>query len=414
MNRGTRICIIVMAAVLMMLVPVQKAAADEQKKDIVIVIDPGHGGSQKGAEYNGLLEKDINMVVAKTMAEELEKYDGVKVYLTHDSPEDEMSIKERAEFADKVEADYFFCIHFNASGNHNFYGAETWVTSYGRYYAEMYAFSEILLQEFEEMGIYNRGIKTKLETDGTDYYGVLRRGAEFDIPAVIIEHCHMDNPEDSQFLSEEALIRFGELDAVAAAKFLGLKSSETGVDYSDFEVILPEEPKEPLQNDTTPPECSLVLVSMDNERQKAVFGIEASDEEYPILYYGYSFDGGEYFTPLRRWEAGQAYVEFELDYSQCVTEHLTVVVYNAFNMGTVSEKVPLEEVQEQIRLLENTLDNKASSSKETALVIEKQTGGELYLVIAALCLLGIVVAITGFIMDMRKTTKMNGNKCDKA
>lgn len=413
MNGRIKICMTVLTVLLMVMLPGYDIAADEPQEEIVIVIDPGHGGSQKGAEYNGLMEKDINMVVAQTMADKLANYDNVKVYLTHDSPEDEMSIKERVGFADKVNADYFFCIHFNASGNHNFYGAETWITSYGRYYAEMYAFSEILLKEFEELGVYNRGIKTKLETDGTDYYGVLRRGAEFDIPAVIIEHCHMDNPEDAEFLSEEALVRFGELDAIAAAKFLGLKSTETGEDYSDFDVKLPEEPRKPLQNDTTPPECRLSLVSMDNEREKATFRIEASDEEYPILYYGYSFDGGEHFTSLQRWEKGQDYVEFELDYSQCVTRHVTAVVYNAFNIGKISEKVLLEEVHEQIRLLKETQDKIVSASGKQTLVIEKQTGGELYLVIAVLCILGIGVTIAGFVMDLRRTVKINGKKDDK-
>ena len=254
----------------------------KEKDEIIIVIDPGHGASQKGAEYNGLEEKNINMAVSAAMAEELEKYEGIQVHLTHTSAEDEMSIRERAEFARDVEADYFFCIHFNASGNHNFYGAEAWITSYGRYYAEMKAFSEIVLQEFEEIGVYNRGIKTKLETDGTDYYGVLRRNAEFDIPAVIIEHCHMDHDEDAQFLDEDTdLVNFGNMDATAVAKFLKLKSSELGVDYTNYNVIIGEEPKEKIQNDTTQPECQIEYVTCNNEEETATFRITARDEEYP-------------------------------------------------------------------------------------------------------------------------------------
>lgn len=403
MNRRIKILMSAVMISFIVMMPVQEIMADKSNEELVIVIDPGHGGSQKGADYNGIMEKDINIIVAKSMAEELSKYDGVKVVLTHESAEDEMSIKERAEFAKKMKADYFFCIHFNASGNHNFYGAETWVTSYGRYYSEMYAFSEILLKEFEKIGVYNRGIKTKLETDGTDYYGVLRRGAEFDIPAVIIEHCHMDHEEDTKFLDEEKLIQFGRMDAVAAAKFLQLKSSETGVDYSDYEVTFPEEPQTPIPNDETPPECHLTLVSMNDGEEKAVFRIDASDEEYPILYYGYSLDGGETFTTLSRWNRDESFMEFELLYEDCTVENITAVVYNAYNMDAKSETVSLNEIKEHIlELEEEERAAKEALAKAETYVVQRQTGGEIYLVIAALCLLGIAIAILGLFLDIKK------------
>lgn len=403
MNRRIKILMIAFMISFMVMMPVQEIMADKSNEELVIVIDPGHGGSQKGADYNGIMEKDINIIVAKSMAEELSKYDGVKVVLTHESAEDEMSIKERAEFAKKVKADYFFCIHFNASGNHNFYGAETWVTSYGRYYSEMYAFSEILLKEFETIGVYDRGIKTKLETDGTDYYGVLRRGAEFDIPAVIIEHCHMDHEEDTKFLDEEKLIQFGQMDAVAAAKFLQLKSSETGADYSDYEVTFPEEPQIPIPNDETPPECHLTLVSMNDGEEKAVFRIDASDEEYPILYYGYSLDGGETFTTLSRWNRDESFMEFELPYGDCTVENIIAVVYNAYNMDAKSETVSLNEIKEHLlKLEEEERAAKEALAEAETYVVQRQTGGEIYLVIAVLCLLGIVIAILGLILDIKK------------
>ena len=41
---------------------------------IVIVIDPGHGGENLGAEYDGYTEKDMTLIVAKAMKKELEKY----------------------------------------------------------------------------------------------------------------------------------------------------------------------------------------------------------------------------------------------------------------------------------------------------------------------------------------------------
>lgn len=407
MNRRVKFIIGFIAMVVMVAIMPQVVQADKGEDKLVIVIDPGHGGSQAGADYNGIMEKDINMVVAQTMADELAKYDNVEVHLTHTSSEDEMSIKERIEFAEEVEADYFFCIHFNASGNHYFYGAEAWISSYGRYYSEMYAFSEILMEEFEAIGLVNRRIKTKLGADGTDYYGVLRRGAEADIPAVIIEHCHMDNVMDSEFLDEEAdLIRFGEIDALAAARFLKLKSSELGVDYSDYEVTYPKEPQEPIKNDVTAPECKLTLVEMNDADKTVTFRVEASDEEYPILYYGYSFDKGRTVAPLVVWEEGQTSMEFSVEYERCKAGDFTVVVYNAFNMAGKSESISLEEVRERLKAIKQKEKEaqaaQAHVQEQESISVELQTGGEIYLIIAGLCALGILIAIIGLFVSTRK------------
>ena len=61
-------------------------------KPIVVVIDPGHGGSNLGTDYLQIPEKQYNMAVALYMKQELEKYNNVRVYLTHTADVD-MSLK---------------------------------------------------------------------------------------------------------------------------------------------------------------------------------------------------------------------------------------------------------------------------------------------------------------------------------
>lgn len=388
-------------------------------KDIVVVIDPGHGGTQPGAEYNGRKEKELTMIVAQQMADELSKYEGVKVYLTHDSAEDTMSIKQRSNLAKKVKADYFFCIHFNASGRHNFYGAETWVGSIGRYYSEMYAFSDILLNSFTEIGLFNRGIRTRLGDDGLDYYGVIRNGAEDNIPAVIIEHCHMDVDTDNEFIdNEEDLIRFGNLDAQAAAKFLKLKRKDTGEDYSDFVLNIPPEPTERIQDDDTNPVCELTFVGMDDETQKATFRIEASDDNFPIMYYGYSLNGGISFSPLQLWDQEKDSMEFTLDYSQCISKSLKVQVYNGYNLDGISNEVSIAEIKKRYKELkandkENIVDAEemtddvveAFANEPDKIYVSNESGGEIYLIIAGVCVaVAIMMAIAYFIV-MHKLKK---------
>lgn len=67
--------------------------------ELVVVIDPGHGGSNLGADYNGFLEKEMNLTVAEAMAEELREYEGITVYLTHEDLDTDIRIKDRAAFA---------------------------------------------------------------------------------------------------------------------------------------------------------------------------------------------------------------------------------------------------------------------------------------------------------------------------
>lgn len=394
-----KILAIIAVMICVCIIPVNVMAAKDD--DIIIVIDPGHGGSQNGAEYNGLMEKDINMAVSNALVEELEKYEGIKVYLTHDSAEDEMSIKERAEFADKVNADYLFCIHFNASGNHNFYGAEAWVGSYGRYYSEMYAFSEILLKDFESIGLYNRCIKTKLETDGTDYYGILRRCAEYDIPSVIIEHCHMDNAEDASYLDEDAdFIKFGQIDAEAIAKFLGLKSMDGKKDFSNRTIVFPEEPEESLKNDETSPECKLTYLGFDEEKQELKFGISASDDDYPILYYGYSVDDGKTYSALHKWEKDKSYIEFSVNKEICTGDNITAVVFNAYNLPGYSDEVTVGEILRQYEAKIAARDMIKNAVLETVTTAKVQTGGEIYLIIAGVAILVALIVLIVFVKDL--------------
>jgi len=44
----------------------------QAKENIVIMIDPGHGGTNLGANPTGYVEKDMTLVTALAMKEELE------------------------------------------------------------------------------------------------------------------------------------------------------------------------------------------------------------------------------------------------------------------------------------------------------------------------------------------------------
>ncbi len=92
-----------------------------------VVIDAGHGGKDPGAVGAKLLEKDLNLDVAKRVSKLInEQHPEVKVLLTRNE-DVYLTLQERANFVNKNHADLFISIHTNAAENRNMYGVETYV-----------------------------------------------------------------------------------------------------------------------------------------------------------------------------------------------------------------------------------------------------------------------------------------------
>ncbi len=207
-------------------------------KEIVVVIDPGHGGVDSGTEGSEPCEKWRNLSTAIAFANELSQYEGVKVYLTR-TEDCELTLKERAEFAASVQADLLVSIHYNASADHSQYGGEIWIPCAAPANAWCYQFARAWSSQITELGIVDRGTKTRINGLGRDYYGILREAAYYGIPAVIIEHCHMDHPNDRPWCDDDAdNLTFGHIDATAVARYFGLHSTTLGVDHASY--LLPE------------------------------------------------------------------------------------------------------------------------------------------------------------------------------
>lgn len=286
--------------------PVPVRAEENAENNVVVVIDPGHGGANLGAQPPGYLEKDMTLATAWAMKAELEKYQGVTVYMTR-SEDVDLSLEQRADIAKSLGADFLFSLHYNMSANHYFYGAEVWAQGAGSNYDKGYAVGQMLLQEYSaQFNIFSRGVKAKRNSRGSDYYGVLRQSAKLGVPAVIVEHCHMDNAADAGFFNTpEKIQSLGRADATAVAKYFGLKSEALQVDYSGY-----PKPKAParssvVKQDVTPPEVAYADInSVDNQNQSMGITVHASDSDGGILYVSYSTDGGLSFSPLLMWPPG--------------------------------------------------------------------------------------------------------------
>lgn len=344
----------------------------QAEEPVVVVIDPGHGGENLGGEYEDYTEKDMTLIVANAMKEELEQYEGVTVYLTR-TDDTELSLEERAEFAKSVNADFLYCLHFNLSEHHTLFGAECWVSAFGENYSKGYSFASIEMDMLTEMGLYSRGIKTRLNSSGVDYYGIIRASTERDIPCVLIEHCHLDEENDKPFYDHnEKLKEFGRLDATAAAKYFRLKSDSLSTDYTGYENLSVAVPANVVKPDSTPPDvCMIELVEQSPDTGEVTIRVTATDYDSGMLYYTYSYDGGTTYTNLQKWpERGKDIFEFTMQVPSETTPQILVNAYNGYDLYTTSNQLDLptmhygQEATEEVDNPDSTKQDTIPSSSE--------------------------------------------------
>lgn len=316
----------------------------KEKKPIVICIDPGHGGvggRNLGAQYNGISEKEVTLITANAIKNELEKYEGIQVYMTR-TTDTEVSLDARAAYAKAVGADFLFSIHYNASPSHTIYGSEIWVSAFGNYYKHGAEFGAFEQNELQSMGLYQRGIKTRLASSGVDYYGILRASTALGIPSCIIEHAHLDHPVDLAVLSKNnAYVNFGIADATAIAKYYHLKSKVLGVDYSRLPAVNVKMPTLPVANDTTPPEvCKINSAIYDPSKKTVQANITASDSNGLVIYYAYSLDNGRSWSYLLPWDRNLKQMTVSIP-ANTAYPTLTVKAHNQYDKETISVPVPV-------------------------------------------------------------------------
>ena len=127
-----------------------------------VIIDPGHGGKDKGAYWYGISEKTLTLDVAKKV-ESLLRSKGIKVLMTRKS-DHYVSIQDRASLANKHSNAIFVSIHFNAHTNSSVKGIETfYLSSKGKKLA-----SSIQSRLARRINTRNRGSKKY-------HYAVLRK-----------------------------------------------------------------------------------------------------------------------------------------------------------------------------------------------------------------------------------------------
>lgn len=238
---------IALAAMFSLTGGVSAQAAGETK---VVVLDPGHGGGETGAwgTHGGVTYKEeiINWKISNYTKAALEKYANIDVYLTRTSQSQYMTLANRVDRAAALGADLLVSQHINSSESASPHGASVMISK-GTWRPEIArkerAFGSLVMQELGALGIYQRfpetgGMEYRLSENGStypnggarDYYGIVARSVEANLPGVIIEHAFISNYSDvMNFLSTDAkLKKLGEADARAIARYLELNFKADG------------------------------------------------------------------------------------------------------------------------------------------------------------------------------------------
>lgn len=182
-----------------------------QSVKVDVCIDPGHGGDDPGAQYEGRSEKDDNLALALLVAEKLEER-GVKVCLTRD--EDKfISLAARCQAANFRRARFFVALHRNsAEGAH---GVEYWVHSDAPSADKLLAQNicdMLALTEISE----NRGVKFGFaRADGENYF----INSHTNMPSCLAEIGFITDDEDNR-LFDDNLDAYAEAIADGIAKTL--------------------------------------------------------------------------------------------------------------------------------------------------------------------------------------------------
>ena len=179
------------------------------------MLDPGHGGTDPGAIGNGLLEKDLNLKIAKATKEYLDtRYSGHTTQLTR-SGDTTMALVERTNKANRWGADYLLSIHINAGGGT---GYEDFIFN-GSVQPSTARLRDIIHSEVSKAaGWRNRGKKTA-------NFHVLR---ESKMSAMLTENGFIDNKQDADKLKQNSTIQeIAKAHTEGLAKALKLKKKTT-------------------------------------------------------------------------------------------------------------------------------------------------------------------------------------------
>ena len=172
-------------------------AKEEKPFHHIVVLDPGHGGEDKGANYRSIYEKDITLKIANYAAEEL-RFNGFKVVQTRDSDK-LLSLREIGDITNAASGDVFVSVHINDNKSSIYKGVNTYYYDPNDY------------QKDERIKFANIMQKELAKNDNWEDRGIMRQNLAVlrysEIPCVLVECGFLSNPEDREKLTRDEVLK---------------------------------------------------------------------------------------------------------------------------------------------------------------------------------------------------------------
>lgn len=264
------------------------SSVNAQTDKFVVTLDAGHGAHDFGATYHGHVEKNIALKVALKVGQILEKNPNIKVIYTRKT-DVFIDLVERANIANRADANIFVSIHCNANKNTVPDGTETYVMGLTKNASNLEAAKKensvitlekdyqqkyegfnpnapeslmgmtLMQEEFLENSIALAG---KIQDNFKDYMGLKSRGvkqAPFMVlhkaymPRVLIEMGFISNKEEGARLDSEQGqddVAQGIAEAIVSYKreFFGEEPNEPKIEKPVKRIV--EKPVEVIQTET--------------------------------------------------------------------------------------------------------------------------------------------------------------------
>ena len=174
---------------------------EEVDNRVSVILDPGHGGHDVGAEFGSIYEKDIVLNISNKVGDILEKNDINVIYTRNEDvalgENEKEDLKSRVKISNSSNAEYFISFHINdyidIYSYEDIYGFEVW-TNYNDY--NSVSLGTKIEENLENLNYTER----RPMLDGSESLYVIR---ENNIPSILIEFGFMNSYNDRIYFSNE-------------------------------------------------------------------------------------------------------------------------------------------------------------------------------------------------------------------
>jgi len=176
---------------------------------VKIYLDPGHGGRDPGAVWQGLQEKDIVLTLCMEIAKLLTDRNNVEVRMTR-AQDVWVSVKNRVNPANIWGADLYLSLHCNSHHTLTPNGFESFIAPLAAHTEMQAMLHRPIAEVWTQAGRADRGQKRAA-------FAVLTSTR---VPSILVENGFMRNAEDSRLLSDQGFIT-----RLAAAHVAGIRAA---------------------------------------------------------------------------------------------------------------------------------------------------------------------------------------------